>query len=118
MNFSEIPKRLALVLALQMAACIYLVLGVGALIKIRQLGDQSAYYYPISAFSLWFKAHGWLLMILPLGWYWFHVRQWKKSGADFQFLAGVVASGIAILALLCLAAFVASWGIFKPIHVY
>ncbi len=38
MNFLEMPRRLALVLALQIVACVYVVLGIGALVKFRLTG--------------------------------------------------------------------------------
>lgn len=112
MIFLEIPRRLALVFALQIMTCVYVVLGVGAVIKARQLGDSDI-YLPMSGFSLWIKAHGWLLMTLPIAWYWFHVRSWIKSGSDMAFLAKVLVSGLAVLALLFVLAVAASAGVLR-----
>lgn len=112
MNLLEIPRRLALVLALQIAACVYAVLSVGALIKARQIGDQEM-LLPISDLSLWIKTHGWMLMALPLAWYWLHVRYWMKAGADWTFLTKVVVSGLAVFAAIVCLALLGSSGVFR-----
>jgi hypothetical protein len=98
MNVADIPRSLAIVLGLQITLCVYVVLGVSCFIKIHDAGG--GYYLPCSDLSLWLKYHGWLLLGLPLLWYWLHVRDWLKSGADVLFLGRVLLSGIVVLVLL------------------
>ncbi len=114
MHFFEIPKRLALVFALQIVTCIYAVLGVGAMIKARKVGEGSdTPFLPIPGFSFWIRDYGWLLMVIPIAWYWIHVRSWIKSGSDMAYLAKAVISGLAILVFLFVLAVAASCGVLR-----
>jgi hypothetical protein len=98
-NIADIPRRLTLVFGLQVIVCVYDVLGVAAFIKMRESAAEGT-FLPIADLSLFMKHFGWLLMSLPLAWYWFFVRKWVEEGADYSFLGKTVISGVAALLLL------------------
>jgi hypothetical protein len=114
-NIAVLPRRLALVFGLQIATCVYCVLGVSAFVKINSMSGDI--YYPASDWSLWMKHYGWLLMALPIAWFWFHVRCWMREGADFAYLAQVVLSGVALLAILFLLGLTGTAGTMRTRHI-
>lgn len=114
MNIADIPRRLALVLGLQIAACVYCVLGVSAFVKINGMNEEA--YGPPSELSLWLKHSGWLLMGLPVAWFGIQVRKWMRDGADFAYLGRVVLSGVAVLALLLFLGFSGTAGTMRVRH--
>ena len=105
----EIPRSLALVLGLQIVACVYDSLGVAASIKIRMInGEQN--FLPLPELSFVLKHYGWLLFALPLAWYWFQVRRWALDGADGAFLRGVIVSGVVLIVFLASLGVLGSFG--------
>ena len=107
-KIADIPRRLGLVFALQITTCVYCVLGVSTFVKINGMNADA--YYPASDLSLWMKHYGWLLMTLPIAWFWFHVRSWMREGADAAYLLLVVLSGVALLTMLFLLGLMGTLG--------
>ena len=108
MSLSEIPKRLAVILTLQVGACIYCIFAVGAMLKARKLAGSDVFLGAAPALPLAIKNWGWLLLALPCAWFFVHVRGWLRNGADFGLLRNVVLSGLAVLGFIVWLAFVGS----------
>lgn len=107
MNLAHLPRRLGIIFVLQIMACTYATLVVGAVVKARNIVGAE-HFIPLSGLSTLIKDFGWLLWLLPAWWFFSHVRRWQSDGADWAFLGRVVISGVAVLGLIAFCGFLGS----------
>jgi hypothetical protein len=109
MNLAYLPRRLGIIFVLQIIACTYATLAVGAAVKMRNIVGAE-HFRPISGLSILIKDFGWLLWLLPAWWFFYHVREWQKDGADWALLGKVVISGVAVFLLIAFCGLMGSAG--------
>jgi hypothetical protein len=115
MNLTYLPRRLGIILVLQIIACTYATLAVGTAVKLRNM-TGAEFFRPMWGLSILIKDFWWVLWLLPVWWFFYHVRSWQRDGADWTLLGKVVLSGVAILVGIGGAAFLGTLGaLMRPI---